>query len=425
MASLMRASAMPRTVSWPLRVTAQPTPREVFDGYCAYEATLSVPSWQTGDPPYATEGGQWTRDDAPVRNEPSRLVLTLPRRAMPAGGFPVVVFVRTGGGGDRPLVERGVHGMGGALLTPGSGPAQEFAREGFAGASWDGPHGGLRNVTRGDEQFLMFNVGNLAALRDNVRQSALEAVLLTQLLSELRVDVSMCPGAVAPGNMARLDATVMALMGHSMGASIAPLAVAFEPRYRALLLSGAGGSWIENVLHKQHPVAVRPFAEALLGYTGTGSRLAEDDPSLTMLQWALERSDVPLFAGRVAPRHVLMMQGIVDHYILPPIANAASLSLGLDLAGPSLDAANMNLTSYDPLARVLPLRGLATRDGAVSANRMGATMLVRQYAEDGLEDGHEVVFQTERPKRDYRCFLRGLAMGAPTVPGYDARDCGG
>ena len=31
-----------------------------------------------------------------------------------------------------------------------------------------------------------------------------------------------------------------------------------------------------------------------------------------------------------------MLQGIVDHYIQPPIANAASLSLHLDLAGPAL-----------------------------------------------------------------------------------------
>ena len=39
-----------------------------------------------------------------------------------------------------------------------------------------------------------------------------------------------------------------------------------------------------------------------------------------------------------APKHVLMMQGIVDHYILPPIANSISLSLGLDQAGEALDA---------------------------------------------------------------------------------------
>lgn len=423
----------------PMRVTTAPTMREVFDGYCVYEAALSVTSWQQGAAPYLTEGGRWnvSADGAPQNGheEPSRLVVTVPRRVMPEGGFPVVVFVRTGGGGDRPLVERGAQAMnGGPAITPGSGPAMEFAREGFAGASWDGPHGGARNVSHGDEQFLMFNVSNLGALRDNVRQSAVEAAQLTHLLDTLRIDVSACPGVTAPGSVARIDATLMALMGHSMGASIAPLAVAFEPRYRALILSGAGGSWIENVLHKQHPVAVRPFAEALLRYNGSGFSLAEDDPSLSLLQWSLEAADVPVFASRVtaqptegSPRHVLMLQGIVDHYILPPIANAASLSLGLDLAGPPLDASTASLAMYDPIERVLPLRGLTSRTGAVSGNRetMGArfTQVVRQYREDGLEDGHEVAFQTAAPKRDYRCFLRGLARGAPSIPAADATDC--
>ena len=32
-----------------------------------------------------------------------------------------------------------------------------------------------------------------------------------------------------------------------------------------------------------------------------------------------------------------MLQGVADTYIPPPVANATSLSLGLDLAGPSRD----------------------------------------------------------------------------------------
>lgn len=424
--SLMRA---------PMRVETAPVMRETYDDYCVYEGTLAVTSWQQGALPFATEGGRWSisSDGSPTgpREERSKLVLTIPRRAMPASGYPVVVFIRTGGGGDRPLVERGVHMTAGGAAVPGSGPAMEFAREGFAGASWDGPHGGLRNVTRGDEQFLMFNVNNLGALRDNVRQSALEAAELAHALEGLRLDVSACTGASAPDSMARIDPDVMALMGHSMGASIAPLAVAFEPRYRAMILSGAGGSWIENVLHKLHPLAVRPFAEALLRYSGTGLHLSEDDSSLSMLQWSLEACDVPVFASRVtggsAPRHVLMFQGIVDQYIMPPIANAGTLSLGLDLAGPALDASTARLAAFDPIERLLPLRGLTSRTGAVSGNHTVAgvayTQVVRQYREDGIEDGHEVAFQTAGPKRDYRCFLRGLLRGSPGVPAADATEC--
>ena len=45
-----------------------------------------------------------------------------------------------------------------------------------------------------------------------------------------------------------------------------------------------------------------------------------------------------------------------------------------------------------------------------------------QHPGDGIEDGHEVMFQTEAPKHQYRCFLQGFAHGAPTVPPDGAAD---
>ena len=207
----------------------------------------------------------------------------------------------------------------------------EFAKVGYAGVSVDGPHGGLRNVSGKDEQFLVFNFQNPIALRDNVRQSALELALLPDVLAELSLPVDDCPGTDA-GTPARLDLEHMALMGHSMGASIIPLTASFEPRYRALLLSGAGGSFLANMMWKQKPLDVRPLAELILGLTISGYTLSEHDPMLSMLQWAGEPADDPVY-GRLltreplggSARHVLMMQGIVDHYIMPPIANATKI----------------------------------------------------------------------------------------------------
>ena len=99
-----------------------------------------------------------------------------------------------------------------------------------------------RDYHAGDEQFLVFNFGNPAALRDNVRQSAAELALLAHIVEFVSIDVGDCPGAVAPENKAHFDVTKLALMGHSMGAAIAPLTLAAEPRYRAVLMSGAGSS---------------------------------------------------------------------------------------------------------------------------------------------------------------------------------------
>jgi hypothetical protein len=406
---------------------------EIFDTYCVYETTIPMPEYQGGEPPYQDAGGAWVLDSngAPVlqRMEEARFVVTVPRRTMPQSGFPLVVFSRTGGGGERPLVDRGVQAMtGGPALTPGTGPALTFAAAGFAGSSIDGPHGGLRNITHGDEQFLIFNVGNPVALRDNIRQSAAELALQAHVLDTVSIDVADCPGVVTPDGKARFDTTTLALMGHSMGATIAPLTLAYEPRYRAGLLSGAGGSWIENVIYKQEPVALKGLAEILVGVTASGYSLTEYDPILSLFQWAAEPADPPVYARRIVQtpedgpsRHVLMMQGIVDNYILPPIANATSLSIGLDLAGEALDAKSPALAGMTPLGVLLPLVGRGPVALPVAGNLPGkggtkVTAVVTQYPEDGIENGHEVVFQTEAPKHAYRCFLEGLAQGTPRVP---------
>lgn len=429
----VRDAMLARPLPAPLAPFAR---REVFDRYCVYESTLRMPDYQSGAPPFATGGGDWRFDanGAPIlaREAEAKVVVTVPRAPKPAGGYPGVVFSRTGAGGDRPLVDRGVQGThDGPPLVAGSGPAEDFAAVGFAGISVDGPHGGLRNVSHGDEQFLVFNVGNPWALRDNVRQSAAELGLVAHVLASLDFDASDCPGASA---RASFDASRLALMGHSMGATIAPLTLAVEPTLRAAVLSGAGGSFLENVVFKESPVTIRPVAEVLLGISATGWHLHEHDPFLSMLQWALEPADPPVYASKVVteppegsrPKDVLMMQGIVDTYILPPIANAVSVSLGLDFAGEELDRANAKLATYTPVLDLLPLVGRTKLGFPIAGNVKGAsgdaTAVLFQQAEDGIENGHEVVFQTEAPKHAYRCFLASFAAGAARVPALGARD---
>lgn len=412
---------------------------DLFDDYCVYESALDMPVYQRGEPPFQEAGGDIVFDAGEPQldhHERARIVVTIPRRAMPASGWPTAVMIRTGGGGDRPLVDRGAHATAhGPSIEPGSGPAKGFARAGYAGVSVDGPHGGLRNVSGGDEQFLVFNIANPPAMRDNLRQSALEIALLPDVLAPVALDVSACPPpstGPGPGNEARFDTDALALMGHSMGATIAPLTLAIEPRYSLAILSGAGGSWIENVVHKKSPVPVKPLAELLVGYPSRGLSLTTHDPFLNVFQWAGEPADPPPYArglvrepraGRAA-RHVLMLQGIVDTYILPPIANATSLALGLDLAGAALDEGHPELAAFMPLGEVLQYGGGSRIDLPASGNA-GVTAVVVQHAEDGIEDGHEVAFQLGAPKRQYRCLLETLLSGTPRVvePGGELDPC--
>jgi hypothetical protein len=380
-----------------------------------------MPNYQAGEPPFSTEGGQWTFEasGAPIYQGPmtSRLVVTIPRIAQPVDGYPLAVFVRTGGGGDRPLVDRGVRAEpGGGAIEPGEGPARYFARAGFAGMQVDGPLGGPRNVTSSDEQLLIFNIQNLGAMRDNIRQSAVELAVLAHVADELRLDTSDCPDA--GGADIGFDGDHLALMGHSMGATIGPLTVAAEPRYGAMLLSGAGGSYIENIVYKRKPFEPGPVVGLMIGQ---GIQLSTDDPVLSFAQWALEPSDPQVYDPMVTDRHVLMMQGIVDNYILPRIANTTTLSLGLDLAGDSADdTGDPRLDGQMPIAPLLPLIGRAAISLPASGNVDGVTAVVTQHVEGPIEDGHEVVFQTEIPKQQYRCFLATWLDGVPVVPAAGA-----
>ncbi|MCB9728284.1 MAG: hypothetical protein H6746_07375 [Deltaproteobacteria bacterium] len=415
----------------PVPALASPwTMDEVFDTFCVYSATVDMPDYQAGEPPFLDAGGGFQRDGHgdPIwqRDERARIVVTLPRRTPPAAGFPVVALIRTGAGGDRPLVDRGPRATnGGPAISPGTGPALQFAAAGFAGVSVDGPHGGLRNVSGGDEQFLVFNIQNPRALRDNIRQSALELALLPDLLTDLRVDASACPGL---GQEAGFDLAHLGLMGHSMGATIAPLTLAVEPRYRLVILSGAGGSFAENVVWKEKPIRVRPIAELLLEYGSISRPLDIWDPALALLQWAGEAADPPVYARGLVreppatgPRHILMIQGIVDRYILPPIAAATTLSVGLDLAGPERDTGVEEIAHFRALDELLPLGGLGTLPLPAAGNRSDAsgapvTAVVVQHLEDGIEDGHEVAFQVAAARAQYRHFLETWLSGVPEVP---------
>ncbi|MGE0790308.1 MAG: hypothetical protein AB7S26_31825 [Sandaracinaceae bacterium] len=412
---------------------ADPTLDAVFDDYCVFHTTVEMPDFQSGDAPYLEGGGSWEYDGDQLvlqRMAQANVWITIPRRAMPDAGFPTVMFVRTGGGGDRPLVDRGPRATpGGDAIAPGTGPAMHFARAGFAGISVDGPLGGLRNANNWDEQFAIFNINNPPGLRDNVRQSALELMDATRLLPELAIDASSCPGlsTSAGDSVARLDAGTLALMGHSMGATIAPLAAALEPSFDAVILSGAGASWSRNVIFKESPITVRPVAESILRYTP--GALVEHDPILALLQWAGEPADPQVYARYLVdapregtPRHVLMFQGILDTYIPPPVANPMSLSLRVDLAGEELDQSVAD--RFQPLSGLLDLVSARQITLPVSANRDAAVAVVVQHPEDGVEDGHEVVFQTPGPQLQYRCFLETLAEGTPRVPRADATDCG-
>jgi hypothetical protein len=164
-------------------------------------------------------------------------------------------------------------------------------------------------------------------------------------------------------------------------------------------------------------VVLKPLAELILGEP-SGS-LTAFDPVLSLVQWAAESADPQVYdalvtGGAESNRNVFMVQGIVDHYILPRIANATSASLGLDLAGAPLDN-NPAYVDQMQVMQVLPLVGRGQISQPASGNVPPATLVLVQQPGDALEDGHEVIFQTDPPKHQYRCYLQTWLSGTPVI----------
>ena len=392
----------------------QPGHEAVFSEFCVYKSHVATPVYQLqNDHYFFNSAGDpvWLSNDFT-----GRIFITLPRTPMPPNGYPVVVMAREGGGGDIPLVDRGTEwdhypGYGNGTCgvdvcdyQPGEGPALYFARAGYAAVQIDDPKGGERrpsNKQIHEEDAIYFDTSNLYKTRDYLRQMALElAVLGEKILPNLVIpyqdvqnctvvdcsyDVSngntdpalgrtcterldnnndpvtiMSPICVQTGlcsGLIKFDTSKLALMGHSVGASVGQVALASvngsgQPIFKRAIFSGAGASIADNLLHKEEPAM--PNIPATTGRHGMRGVLeswavwdrkvnSEGDPALSIVQYALEPWDAQVYNGvnninvmsgdlhYPSRGYLLQFQGLLDHYIPVPISNASVLSLGLGL----------------------------------------------------------------------------------------------
>ena len=122
-----------------------------------------------------------------------------------------------------------------------------------------------------------------------------------------------------------------------------------------------------------------------------------------------------------------MMQGIVDDYILPNIANSTSLSFGLDLAGSELDTqADPRLADELPVGPLLPLVPLDARARSRCRHRRtraASRRWSRSIPRTASRTATRSCSRPMVPKHEYQCFLASwLATGVPAVPSDASRD---
>lgn len=394
-------------------------------GYCELIADVTFPQFQVGEPPFAADG-QFVLDGAGVpivqRMQTVPLTITIPDGQMPAGGWPLYQFFHGSGGLSSGVVDLGYSPTAADEPIVGEGPSFVVARYGLATASSALPLNPERYRDASDYEYL--NLQNLGAFPYTFQQGVIEQRLLLDALLALRIPaatVAACRSTLPAGvTEHRFSPDRLSAGGQSMGGMYTNMIGAVEPRFGALVPTGAGGFWNLMILDTGLIPGTRGFLagvfstdEAPLSFMHPGMELLAAgweiaDPMVAMARLARR----PLPGG--AARHVYEPVGKGDVYFPTVVYDAAALAYGNQQAGtevwPAMQQA-LALDDLDGLATYPVSRNRPAGDGTMT------TRVVVQFEPDGLLDAHYIYRQLETVKHQYGCFLASFVRtGVPVVP---------
>jgi len=350
--------------------------------FALYNGVFDAPNFQTGEVPYRVTGGDIVlspTDGLPEVQvtEPLRFAVTVPHGPPPPTGWPVVIYAHGTGGGYQSFI--------------GDGTAVRLAEAGLACISIDQVLHGPRNPG-GDPELDFFNFQNPDAGRNNAIQGAADNYSVVRLLETLTIDeTDPKPFTI------RFDPARVSFFGHSQGGLTGPPFLAYEPKVRTAVLSGAGGLLYFALLHKTEPVDITSLVAGII----LDEPLDEFNPVLALLQTWVERSDTinygPLLVRQppraLPPMDIYQSMGFIDHFTPLPDIEALAVSIGGDLVAPTL-------APIDGLT----MRGRSVATAPVTSNLDGHTAVVVQY-QATQSDGHFVVFDTAAGRRQSIKFL--------------------
>ncbi|MFN8644222.1 MAG: hypothetical protein U0802_22140 [Candidatus Binatia bacterium] len=396
---------------------------EVHPRFCELRGRVRLPQYQRGTPPFDTLGDfAFGSDGLPLvqRYEDVPVVLTLPRQAMPAGGFPLVQYFHGSGGLAAQGVDRGPVLTPGGEPVPGEGPAHVLAAHGIATAASALPLNPERLPGATSRAYL--NLFNLAAYPYTFRQGTIEQRLLLDALGRLVIDAAALAGCGGVGGDpdVRLRTDAIVAQGQSMGGQYTNYFAAIEPRVTAAIPTGSGGLWGLVVLEASvGDIDTRPLIGPVL--LGTTAPLTHLHPGMALLETAWEWAETVVYAPRIAtrplPGHrvraIYQPVGLDDPEFPNPIYAAMAVASGTQQAGAALEPllpAALAATGRGTLA------DYPARDNVTAADGTPVTGVVAQYAGDGILISHHIAFQLDAVQFQYGCFAASALAGSPVVP---------
>jgi len=394
--------------------------------FCELRGEAVLPLFQRGTPPYDRDGNfEYGDDGLPIVQAEGvvPLTITLPRTAMPAAGFPLVMYFHGTGGVAAQAVDRGPVTEPGGPRAIGLGPAHVLAEHGFAtfaAALPLNPERYTGPVGISGRSYL--NISNLGAYPDTFRQMAIEQRLLLDALANLEIDpqiVAACElDAPPPGRDGIALATDRVyLMGQSLGGQIVNMLGAIDPRVAGVAPTGSGGYWSLTILAADFAPGIPSnlLIAQLLGVPVVRDHL---HPGLQLIQSTFEPAEPLVYAARLAlrplpghaPRSIYQPIAIDDPGFPNVIYNAMALASGTQQTGAVLDPGLQRALALDGLDGLLPYDVAGNGRALDGTSYTGAVV---QYESDGLLDGHHIFSQLDAVKYQYGCFLHSLIAGGP------------
>ncbi len=395
-----------------------PTDGATHDGFCELVGTVTYPQFQTGTQPF-DQGGVFVldADGTPVKQGEMTvpLTITLPLAAQPADGFPLYQFFHGSGGVSSGVVDLGYSPTPDDKPIAGEGPAWIVAKQGLAAASSALPVNPERLPGATDTAYL--NINNLTAFPFTFQQGVIEQRLLTDALSTLSIPsatVTACESRGLSGAPYHFDDAKLVAGGQSMGGMYTNMIGAVEPRFGALVPTGAGGFW--NLMITKTSLVPGALQLLAAAFNTDESQLTFMYPGMHLIGMAWEIAEPMVSMSRLAqrplagtqPRNIYEPVGFGDLYFPTIIYDAAALAYGNKEAGtPVWD-------TMQPALALEQLDGVMTYP--VRGNRGATTNVVVQYMGDGIIDPHYLYRQIPAVKHQYACFLRTfLDTGTATV----------
>ncbi len=378
-----------------------------------WHTLVDIPVFQKGTAPYlapsaggdiaaATSAGA----DAgtliqPVRREKVCASLTVPTGTMPAMGWPLVIYGHGTGGSFRGHAGDGSANAASVAQLPNVTGPSPFAMLGFD-AVGHGPRRGTRTDMHPDN--IVYNFANPLSARGTNAQGGADLHSFARLAKEM--------AANTPAGLPKLDASNLALWGHSQGATAGALFLATDRTTNAALLTGASASITDALLSKKAPINIAGGMWLALSEQSPAS-VDQFHPVLSILQNYIDPVDPVHFARNVAvvpadgatpayARHVFQVWGKDDTYTARPVQSVFAVAARLLFVGPKND----------------DIEGspVASAKGNIASPRM-VTAAFRQYVPASTYDGHFVVFNEPTAQRDAIRFLaRSLRGEVPMIP---------